>query len=130
MPWEQIAPHLTPDVCEQFLAKVAFDPDRPDRCWPWTGAVNQYGYGKFYVPGSSRVNRASITATRIAHYLATGEMDDKRFICHRCDNPTCCNPAHLWLGTHRQNLRDMWQKGRGVSWNKGLKTGSRRKKAA
>jgi len=108
-----IEPALTPEIRAQFLAKVASLPDQPDACWLWTGQVNQHGYGKFYVRGLFPVTRTSLTAIRIAYYLANGVMEDDKFVCHTCDTPTCCNPRHLWLGTHKQNLRDMWAKGRG-----------------
>lgn len=119
-PWSTVSPYLTPAVLRHFWARVK--KGAPSACWPWQGATNQYGYGMVYIPG---IQRPSIVATRIAYWAARGEMPDDRFVCHMCDNRQCCNPAHLWLGTHQQNLRDMHAKGRGGPWNKGLKTGSR-----
>lgn len=122
MPWARIAPFLTQEVEDLFWAKVAQVPNDPNACWPWQGQVNQHGYGMFYVP---LFKRPSVVATRVAYYLANGTIDDAKFVCHACDNRRCCNPGHLWLGNHRQNLQDMWTKGRGVVWNKGKKTGRR-----
>lgn len=127
MPWARIAPYLTPEVRRQFWAKVNRDQDTPDACWLWAGAVNQCGYGMFYV---SMFKRPAVVATRIAYYLANGCMEDDKFVCHACDNRACCNPKHLWLGSHLQNIQDIWKKGRGVTWNKGLKTGPQKQKVA
>lgn len=52
-------------------------------------------------------------AHRVAYFLARGEFDARLFVCHHCDNPPCVNPAHLFLGTQRDNLMDMYSKGRG-----------------
>lgn len=75
-------------------------------CWPWTGARSEKGYGRFHAL-KARVYRAH----RIAFYLATGEWPPA--VCHRCDNPPCCNPAHLRAGTPSDNSLEMWSKGRG-----------------
>ena len=67
-------------------------------------------YGVFYI-GS----RKSIGAHRYAWSLANGPIPDGMFVCHKCDNPPCCNPDHLFIGTHDDNMRDMAKKGRGRS---------------
>lgn len=105
-PWATIAPLLTPKVVAKFWAHVKIG--TPDECWPWQGQINQYGYGMFYVSG----RRTGVMVHRMAVYVSTGFMADDKFACHTCDNRPCCNPAHLWLGTHQENLRDMWTKGR------------------
>lgn len=78
----------------------------PDECWPWQAARRRRGYGTF------TVNHRSLVSHRIAYQLATGENPGDLFVCHTCDNPPCCNPAHLFLGTHRENMRDMVSKRR------------------
>ncbi len=83
----------------------------PDACWPWTGPRDHKGYG--------RVGR-SHKAHRLAWESVNGpipQMPGHHGACvlHRCDEPPCCNPAHLFLGTNRDNVADMKRKGRMVS---------------
>lgn len=90
---------------ERFWLKV--DRRGPDECWPWKGGRNKYGYG------SCGYNERVTNASRVAFIMANPEIDvDGLVVCHKCDNPICCNPAHLWLGTHADNLRDCREKGR------------------
>jgi hypothetical protein len=77
-------------------------------CWPWTGATFHWGHG------AVKVNGRPWGAHRIAWELTRGPIPDGLLICHHCDNPPCCNPAHLFVGTHTHldNVRDMDAKGR------------------
>ena len=77
------------------------------KCWNWTGAKDERGYGRFHI-GISR-NSAAL-AHRIAYALTHQSMPEA--VCHRCDNPSCCNPAHLFGGTRADNNEDMARKGR------------------
>jgi hypothetical protein len=93
---------------EKFDAKV----DRSGgafACWPWTGARSD-GYGRFFFRVNGKLH--SIQAHRYAFERATGEKLGDRFGCHRCDNPPCCNPAHIFAGTTADNTRDCMAKGR------------------
>lgn len=74
-------------------------------CWIWMSCSTR-GYGV------TAVNKRPIRAHRWAWKLFVGEIPDGLFVCHRCDVPTCCNPAHLFLGTALDNNRDSWSKGR------------------
>lgn len=88
-----------------FWAKVDKS-SGPDACWPWTGAVNGDGYGMVRRrgwPGS---------AHRAASWLTAGDLPNDVCVLHRCDNPPCCNPAHLFRGTNVANTADRNQKGR------------------
>lgn len=78
----------------------------PDECWYWTGAHTPAGYGVI------SVNNHMTTAHRIVYILIYGEVDDNLIVCHTCDNPPCCNPNHLFIGTHKTNAEDKVKKGR------------------
>jgi len=103
---------------ERFWSKVSIYWDA--ECWPWTaGLMGRMGYGNFSVGGRNRA------AHRVAWESANGEsIPDGKFVCHRCDNPVCCNPAHLFLGTHADNMRDARTKGR-LRGNRRLEWGNR-----
>lgn len=85
-----------------FWAKV--DRSRGLRgCWVWRGSTDVGGYGKF----------DDRHAHRVAWELTTGDtLTPDVYVCHRCDSPPCCNPAHLFLGNHAANMLDMTKKGR------------------
>jgi hypothetical protein len=75
------------------------------RCWVWTGNTDNKGYGRLHHD----------LAHRRAWRETNGPIPDGLWILHRCDNPPCCNPAHLYPGTHAQNMRDMSERGRSGS---------------
>lgn len=102
----------------RFLTKIAFDPDTG--CWLWTGATCQQGYGFI-----KRKDGVQLRAHRVAYELAYGHIPAGLQVCHRCDNPRCVRPGHLFLGTARDNAADMVAKGRAAR-NAGERNGAAR----
>lgn len=84
-----------------------------NECWPWQGGTDEYGYGLFRVD-ADHIERANRVALRLDGRLP----DDALKALHTCDNPPCCNPAHLFPGTPLDNARDRDAKGRGVVPNR------------
>ncbi len=89
----------------RFWAKV--DRRGPDDCWPWLAARHDkpFDYGAFGFDGQTRLTH------RIAFFIANGRWPDPCG-CHRCDNPPCCNPAHIFEGSRADNMHDMFRKNR------------------
>jgi hypothetical protein len=87
-------------------------PRAPDECWEWQGSRDARGYGRLNRGGK---HGAHIKAHRAAYELEHGPFDPKLDVLHSCDNPPCCNPAHLFLGDAAANARDMASKGRSAA---------------
>ncbi|MDP9474992.1 MAG: HNH endonuclease [Actinomycetota bacterium] len=101
-----VMPHYRERFAARFWDKVDVQSDT--ECWPWTGGyVTPDGYGTVSA-GAGTCFRAH----RVAFMLEHGEVDDALGVLHSCDNPPCCNPAHLWQGTHQGNMKDKIRKGR------------------
>ena len=110
-------PANTPEV---LWGKV--DKRGEDECWEWLGYKNEDGYGRV------QINDWSYYAHRVIYDLvypniierkAPKETSEKGFLLHTCDNPSCCNPKHLWVGTHKDNMEDKARKGRSPDFSGG-----------
>lgn len=91
--------------------------EKESECWLWQGTKNSYGYGVI------SINNRSYTAHRLIYLFHFGVSLRGLCVLHKCDTPLCCNPNHLFLGTHTDNAFDRDQKGRQA---KGDRSGSRR----
>jgi hypothetical protein len=101
-------PQITPPA-ERFWPKVDVRGGDVDQCWEFMGTRFPNGYGSFWMPDYKR----KVLAHRIAYALHYGSFDSQLIVMHTCDNPSCCNPHHLRLGTRADNNRDRSSKGRG-----------------
>ena len=84
---------------------------RGNGCWGWTGGKTSFGYG---VIRESGTNGKLIGAHRASFQIHIGPIPDGKHVLHRCDNPACTNPDHLFIGTHQENMDDMVEKGRSL----------------
>jgi hypothetical protein len=99
---------LTEQEAARFWAKVDKSP-HPNGCWIWTAKLPRHGYGTFGLHGKSKL------AHRVCYRNTRGPIPPGLDVLHSCDNPPCVNPAHLWLGTNADNVRDKMTKGRHFS---------------
>lgn len=98
--------HYAPNKinAERFWARI--ERRGPDECWPWMARRNVRGYGR------ARWDGRYAAAHRVVWAMANGPIPPGLFVLHSCDNPPCCNPAHLHIGTHADNMAEMVSRGR------------------
>jgi hypothetical protein len=99
------------ELTTRFWSKVL----KTDGCWLWQAGTNEHGYGLIQVGKRSANNPVPSKAHRVAWELTYGPIPEGENVLHNCpggDNPACVNPAHLFLGSQKDNVRDMWAKGR------------------
>ncbi len=111
MPTDKPTP--IPSLSEKDIARFHSRIKRgsPNECWPWRTGTK---HARFYAQG------AKLNAHRVAYFLATGIDPGKALICHSCDFPPCCNPAHLHPGTNLTNMQEAAERGRmchGERWH-------------
>ena len=92
-------------LLQKLLSRVYID--ESTGCWIFTGATNNIGYGMI------RDDKKMRTTHRVSYEEHNNvKIPNLMCVCHQCDNPSCVNPSHLWLGTRKDNSQDMWKKGR------------------
>lgn len=82
-------------------------------CWEWNG-YKRNGYGRTTTGSRKDGTRRTVSAHRLSYELYKGKIPDGMEVCHKCDNPCCINPEHLFLGTRQDNIDDREKKGRNV----------------
>ncbi len=97
---------MTPTQLTRFMSKVYVDYGMPDGCWIWTGYKNRKNYG------TVKINNKMYRSHRVAYEIFNGCITNNLLVCHTCDNPSCVNPAHLFLGNNSQNMQDCVNKNR------------------
>jgi len=94
-------------VEDRFWSKV----NKTESCWLWTGSKSDFGHGQIRIDGRNTV------ASRYVWEIMKGPITDRLFVLHKCDNPTCVRIDHLFLGTQKDNIKDMHSKGRAFKGN-------------
>lgn len=97
---------LSQKYIDSFWSKV--EKTGENSCWKWKAFKNKQGYGRMGIGPSECVN-----AHRVSWVIHFGQIPERNFVCHKCDNPECTNPKHLFIGTRQDNINDMMIKKRG-----------------
>lgn len=98
---------LNKTSADNFFKKIKI---KKDYCWDWTGAKGTGGYGMFAVFRKGKMR--NFKASRVSYFLFNKKDPKSKIVCHSCDNPSCVNPWHLFLGSHKDNTRDCVNKNR------------------
>ena len=96
-------------LADRFWSKVSIGNEK--ECWNWTGSKNGFGCGLL------QLNGTVIAAPRVSWFIYYEYDLGELFACHKCDNPSCCNPHHLFAGTHSDNIKDMYNKKRRIAYH-------------
>lgn len=104
---------INEDIIKKFNNLV--DKKDDDECWLWKGMKDHKNYGLLNCRG--RYELAHI----LSYIINTGYLEEGKEVCHSCDNPLCVNPKHLFIGTHKDNMKDKKNKGRSIIKSKYLK---------
>lgn len=104
-------PFPSPKTIKAFFHKL----EKQGDCWIWTASKRNKGYGAIAWKDRETGEMIQERAHRLSYRLFVGRIPENLFVLHHCDNPACCNPDHLFLGTKADNNRDMVEKGRHIS---------------
>jgi len=110
-------PTFRPAWKELFWSKMRIGD--PNECWEWVGHKCRKGYGVIYLWDRGASRKVQFRGHRVSYFLHYGNDPGEMLVCHKCDNPPCCNPHHLWLGTNSDNMRDAISKGRKTKFLRG-----------
>lgn len=108
----QTLPAMTVAQLDRFISRLPFK--GIDECWEWEGTRNQKSYGLLLLSIPGMGHNKGFYASRLVYRFFYGEDPGAMMVCHKCDNPPCCNPAHLFLGTAKDNNQDRTRKARTV----------------
>lgn len=97
-------------IAERFWANVDSSAG-PEECWPWIASRAISGHGRF----GSGIDKIWSSHRWLMAKLANEKLERSDFVCHKCDNPPCCNPSHLYIGSAQDNIRDRESRGRSGS---------------
>jgi len=101
-----------PKTVEQRIARFWSRVDRSGACWEWTASTTPDGYGQVHLGRTSDGKQVKDYAHRVSYRLSVGPIPDGAVVRHTCDNPPCCNPAHLLIGTQADNIADAQRQGK------------------
>ena len=110
----QTATHMKREITESVIARYWHKVIKAgeNECWGWRGAITKHGYANIRIGGR---NTGAIGIHQLSWIIHNGQIPDFIQVNHKCDNPTCSNPNHLTLGTHKDNMADRTAKGRNRS---------------
>jgi len=107
---EKILKNITDSQKKRFWKNI--DKKEKEQCWQWKLAVDKDGYGRYNIGSKPNKTAMKVGSHRLSFLLHYGYLPSEKLLCHKCDNPKCCNPHHLFAGSHMDNLKDMYRKNR------------------